>query len=123
MNRSKHMKLLSIAIAIGSLGAMAPALAQDMPPMQDEHQPQSTPPDASSQAGFARLDADHDAAISKSEAAADAGLNAAFDGLDADANGSLSQAEYDKYAQASQQGVKGDDTSGDDHDKPGSGSR
>lgn len=113
MNTSKHIKALSTAIAIAGIGAAAPALAQYAPPTQDP-QPQSMPEQSaapgasSSQAAFAQLDANHDGAIGKDEAAADAGLSAAFGSLDADGNGSLDQTEFDKYAQASQQGT-GDD--------------
>ena len=116
MNHGKYMKALSTALVIAGFSAVA--LAQDMPPTQDQ-QPttapqQSTMSDAaSSQAAFAQLDANHDGSIDKIEAAADAGLGAAFDSVDADQNGRLDQAEFDKYAQGSQQGTE-DGTHSDD---------
>ena len=71
------------------------------------------------QATFAQLDADHDGAVSKGEAAASAELSAAFAGLDADGNGSLDSTEYGKFA--AMQGTSNDasdqsDTN-DDSDK------
>jgi hypothetical protein len=116
MKNSKHMKALSVAIAVASLGVAAPAIAQYAPPTQDSSQQstmprQSTTDESSSQAAFAQLDANHDGTIGKDEAAADAGLGAAFKSLDADGNGSLDQAEFDKYAQASQQGASDDGSS------------
>ena len=110
MNHCKYMKALSTALVIAGFSAVA--LAQDMPPTQGQQPtapPQSTMSDAAAtQAAFARLDANHDGSIDKTEAAADAGLGAAFDSIDANQNGDVDQSEFDKYAQGSQQGTSHD---------------
>jgi hypothetical protein len=50
-------------------------------------------------AGFARLDVDHDGRISSAEAGADGDFNSRFATLDSNGDGYVSQAEFDADAQ------------------------
>lgn len=112
MKYGNDMKALSTALALAIAGFGTAAPAQDMPPTQGPQPttpPQSTMSDAaSSQAAFARLDANHDGSIDKTEATADAGLGTAFDNVDADQNGGVDQAEFGKFAQTTRQGTSDD---------------
>jgi hypothetical protein len=125
MNRSNQMKALSAAIAIAGIAAI-PAFAQDATPTQGSVPPatrEAMPPASTAptpDATFVRLDADHDGAVGKGEAAANAPLAAAFAGLDADGNGSLDSTEYARYTAMPNPGRMDNGTSNDagDMDDP-----